>query len=79
VFKLPLPGTVFKWPLPRERVYRSVAPGTCLISRCHGNVYVFLFLSSGNCSIVVVEFVAADACLPSSYVKTTVSSGSIIG
>jgi hypothetical protein len=40
---------------------------------------MFLFLSSGNCSIVVVKFVAADTCLPSSYVKTTFSSGSIIG
>jgi hypothetical protein len=27
--------------------------------------------SSGNCSIVVVNFVAADTCLPSCYIKTT--------
>jgi hypothetical protein len=64
--------------LPRERVYRAVAPGACLSGRFHGNVYVFLFLSSGNCS-VVVKFDSVDTCLPSSYVKTTVSSGSIIG
>jgi hypothetical protein len=32
-------------------------------------MHVFLFLSSGNCSIDVVKFVAEETCLPSSFLQ----------
>jgi hypothetical protein len=35
-------------------LHNTHAPGTCLPRRCPGNMYVFLFLGSCNCSIVVV-------------------------
>jgi hypothetical protein len=34
----PLLGKVFTRAVARERVYRAVAPGTCLPSGCHGNM-----------------------------------------
>jgi hypothetical protein len=52
--------------LPRERVFRVVAPGTVLPSRFPGNVFseplqqeifVFLFLSSGKSYVQVQVFV----------------------
>jgi hypothetical protein len=60
-------------------LHNAHAPGTCLQRRCPGNMYVFMFLGSCNCSIVVVSFVAEETGLPSSYLKTTVCSGPIIG
>jgi hypothetical protein len=72
------PGNVFAESFPRECVYRAVALGKCLASRCHGKFFVFLFLSSSKSYIAVVKFVAAVRRLPSIYLKTTASTGSTI-